>query len=127
MALPLPGRIPIPEDDDLLRLIDMGIEIDLCGDKYVEYTLPPKWKMVDASETDVSPLFCIVDDKNLERVTILGSWKGYSNYLKMCVWKDPGPFKHVIAAQKQPGETMEQVIVNGLALLRTQATTDKHV
>jgi len=94
--LPLPTRIPNPTDEQLMLLIAMGFAIDYTnyteGDKYVEYDLPKEWKIIDDSTLKQSPLFSIVDEKQLERVKIYGSWPGHSGYLRMTIWKDPQPF-----------------------------------
>jgi len=72
--LPLPKRIPNPTDEQLMLLTAMGFAINYTNytkrDKYVEYDLPKDWKIIDDSSSKHTPMFSIVDEKQLERVKI---------------------------------------------------------
>lgn len=92
LSCPLPEKIPIPNDDQRMSMIKWGIKIHEpkrdC--KYVEYTLPIGWQIVDKSYRSDIPRFCIIDDQRFERIWICGSWKGaYDNELKLYCRKEP--------------------------------------
>lgn len=99
-VLPLPSRIPRPNAKQLEKLHALGIKPDLeeteenkketrlC--KYVRYTLPEGWKMVDNSWREDLPDFYIVDSTLKGRVHISGAWKGsYDNELRLYVLDEP--------------------------------------
>lgn len=77
-------------------MIDLGITVDLevktSGNppKYVEYTLPPGWKMVDDSWRADLPDYFIVDENDMKRVSVRGSWKEmYDNHLTISIVQKP--------------------------------------
>ncbi len=102
--LPLPERIPMPNDEQLQQLNEIGCTIILDAvitdntnnttntkpsrpSEYVKYNLPSGWKMVDSSWRRDLPDFYIIDDKQMKRVSISGSWKGaYDNKLRLRVY-----------------------------------------
>ncbi len=80
-AMPLPARIPVPTSQQKLRLEEMGIEIvdSVENNRYVSYLMPKGWRMIDNSEREDTPLFFMVDNENMIRVTVWGNWKGDYN------------------------------------------------
>ncbi len=90
-SLPLPERIPIPNDTQLEQLNKMGctvIEDDDCRpSNYVKYILPSGWKMVDGSYRTEAPIFFIIDDKQMKRASIRGKWTGtFDNHLSLYIY-----------------------------------------
>ena len=88
--LPLPYKIPKPVGDQCELFQEMGIIVCNNNDNenamYVSYTLPNGWRMVDNSFREDIPIFIIIDNKDMIRVRISGSWKGsYDNKLRMRV------------------------------------------
>uniref|UniRef100_A0A6C0C6X5 Uncharacterized protein n=1 Tax=viral metagenome TaxID=1070528 RepID=A0A6C0C6X5_9ZZZZ len=86
--LPLPERIPLPDDEDMLEFKKMGIEIvpEDPPQQYVKYKLPIGWKTVDSSYRQDLPCFYIIDHENMKRISIHGAWKGtYDNELSLHV------------------------------------------
>jgi hypothetical protein len=96
--LPLPQRILNPYESQRLTMHQMGIDIILDepiakpdgsvttpSNKYVRYTLPEGWRMVDATSGRADlPCFHIIDQECAIRVTIDGVWKGgYDNDLRL--------------------------------------------
>ena len=106
-VLPLPKRIPMPDDEQLLDLQRMGITIveeDTGPDNaYVAYTLPKGWEMVDATEGRKDlPKFYIIDDESMIRVVIRGVWKGsYHNELSLYIRYDDNLEKWSPPAQEE--------------------------
>jgi hypothetical protein len=89
--LPLPERIPKPNDIQILSLLHMGLELDLENDseQFIKYELPIGWRMVDCSEKQDMPDFYIIDHKKMKRISISGSWKGlHDNELILRILKD---------------------------------------
>ena len=77
--LPLPKRVPKPLTEFMAQaLLSAGIILNCNEDteKYVEYTLPKGWCMVDNSWREDLPCFHILDEKGLIRFNVSGSWKG---------------------------------------------------
>jgi hypothetical protein len=90
IALPLPDRIPLPNNEQLLLLNEMGINIENNeSEQYVKYSLPFEWKMIDSSLTPDLPNFYILDDKYNKRVNIKGTWRGsYDNNLNLYIFNN---------------------------------------
>ena len=95
VPMPLPERIPMPNDEQHLLLKSMGIEIIVPENdteqkqQYVKYKLPEGWKMVDSSWRRDLPDFYIIDDESKKRISIFGSWKGsYDNELRLRILRD---------------------------------------
>lgn len=114
--LPLPERIPFPRGEkQKQQLFDMGITWDSEGeDKYVTYTLPNGWQMINATtfRNDL-PKWYIVDSEMRKRVCISGSWKGtYNNDLNMDVYKEPGEILVIKDRNPQPSETDDVAILH---------------
>lgn len=100
--LPLPERIPRPNETQLRSLELMGITViedemkedldkhdKIIKSSYLRYTLPQGWKMVDASWRQEFPDYYIIDGNGMKRVSVGGSWKGiYDNSLSLCVFED---------------------------------------
>lgn len=93
--LPLPQRIPCPDDKTLLCMNKCGITIhDEYDAKYLEYSLPDNWRMVNDSRREDLPRFHIIDGKNMVHFTIIGSWKGnYDNELDILMVEEPYEYK----------------------------------
>jgi len=93
---PLPERIPRPNTEQLEKLREMGVDVEMGKGKgkYVPYSLPTGWRIEDDSLRMDLPQFQIVDDKNLVRVTISGSWKEiYDCILNLRIPSELEPFK----------------------------------
>lgn len=114
----LPEKIPIPYDgwrdqfsganvDDegnirpsklLSELNECGItlgkpvNIKGCWQRYVTYTLPPGWRMVDDSEREEYPEFYILDDQWMRRFSIDGKWSMHDCHLKIRKVQEPTKF-----------------------------------
>lgn len=88
-ACPLPERIPLPNDELLNMMIADGIVINQddittpSGDaKFVTYSLPSGWSIVDKSWRVDLPNYYIIDSCRMTRYYIHGAWKGsYDNEL----------------------------------------------
>ena len=88
--LPLPERIPHPSDAVYTRMKEVGISADVdSSERYISYTLPTGWKMVDASRRQDLPIYYIVDASDMIFFEINGAWKGtYDNELYICAKKE---------------------------------------
>lgn len=93
--MPLPERIPRPSDEVATAFTECGIVCDLnTSDKYVTYTLPEGWSIVDDSYREDLPIFHIIDAANMIRFSVSGAWKGtYDNILHINKVKEPYEFK----------------------------------
>lgn len=100
-------RIPMPDESQYEELVKMGVEIIVGdGSKYVEYTLPDGWKMVDDSWRQDLPNYYIIDASNMKRVSIRGSWKQtYDNDIALYIIENPTLFEPKKEATKQATET----------------------
>lgn len=116
--LPLPERIPVPEDDVLKAMQDVGVKLYINGEPYIQYSLPAGWKTVDDSVEEDHPDFTIVDDNGQSRFQIYGSWKGnYENWLR-CVhihppkeYKSKSAGKPLVASSTSSGAVMRTLVV----------------
>ena len=73
-SLPLPDRIPVPYPRTKEKMEKDGITIiSEDGERYVKYTLPDGWKMVNDSVREDLPSFYIADDKDMTRYCIDGA------------------------------------------------------
>ena len=91
--LPLPERIPKPSPKDETELNQMGITIGESETKYVTYTMPEGWRMVDDSWREDLPEFYILDTEDMKRVSIYGQWKGYgSDRLRLSIIDEPDKY-----------------------------------
>jgi len=92
---PLPKQIPVPpEKQQQDKLKAMGILLESREECYSAYTLPDKWHIYNQSHREDLPCYEIVDEKNMVRVTISGSWKGnYDNKLTLNVLSKPVLFQ----------------------------------
>jgi len=90
IALPLPDRIPLPNNKQLLLLNEMGINIENNeSEQYVKYSLPFDWQMINSSVDPDLPNFYIIDDKYNKRVNIRGTWRGsYDNNLNLYIFNN---------------------------------------
>ena len=74
--LPLPIRIPLPDQSVLDQMTADGIKVHVQPDKaYASYELPEGWKMVNSSSQADLPVFFIIDEKQLQHYLISGVWK----------------------------------------------------
>lgn len=89
--LPLPERIPRPDDETSIILQKHGIQVhEELNEKYLLYTLPEGWKIVDRSHRHDLPCFYFVDANNNVHFAIQGAWKGtYDNQLEIYAIKSP--------------------------------------
>lgn len=94
-GLPLPQRIPKPTNETKEALNSCGIQVnDESDQEYVTYSLPGGWRTVDNSFMAEYPEFYIVDNNNMVKFKIYGSWKGnYENYLRILTIDKPYEFK----------------------------------
>ena len=91
--LPLPERIPAPNDVQRKQLAIMGINVGSVAQGFASYDLPNGWRMVDKSWRHDIPCWYIVDPDNMARWLIRGSWKEtYDNELYLDIVEKP----HVI-------------------------------
>lgn len=112
-SLPLPERIPKPDEKTFAKMKDKNITVDMeSNDLYVSYTLPLGWKMVDNSWRQDLPEYHIVDDNNLVHFSIFGAWKEtYDNKLSIRAVENP----HKLVPQEEkviPGETNDVAIIS---------------
>ena len=103
-TLPLPRRIPAPDDRQLIELTKMGIIILDKNVEYVRYSLPDGWKMVDdTTYREDLPVYHIIDDNSRIKVTISGVWKVlYDNELRMSIPYDDKLYTEVKKRTVQP-------------------------
>ncbi len=73
---PLPGKIPLPENDVAEAMIKCGIRFETNA-PFVEYTLPFNWKIKDQSEYQHLPDWIICDDQGKHRFRITNEWNGH--------------------------------------------------
>jgi len=91
-SLPLPYRIPNPDNRQRHLLNNLGIRIidEVPGESYVRYGLPSGWKMINDSVEYCQPSFFIIDDKTMTRVIIYGTWDEIrDNNLVLRILKPP--------------------------------------
>jgi len=89
-VFPLPERIPNPRKNKRKKMEAMGFVFKESEAEYVEYEAPKEWRLIDQTLRRDQPDWVFVDEKNLVRITICGSWKGdYDNKLSMSIVKDP--------------------------------------
>lgn len=83
--LPLPERIPKPNDKQALRLKEMGIVVTPEENKfYWLCALPDGWRWENDSARNDLPCWTVVDNQEMIRVRVVGSWKGaYDNELRL--------------------------------------------
>jgi len=83
--LPLPEKIPQPNEEILTSMKNDGINIlGEPQDEFVKYSLPEGWKMRDVSERQDLPNYYIVDENDNAKYSIDGTWKGsFDNYLEL--------------------------------------------
>lgn len=116
--LPLPERIPRPDSKkQMAELEEAGVILEDSTERYVGYTMPKGWKMVDDSWREDLPQFYIVDDKNMARFSIHGSWKGtYDNALTLTTVDTPRLFERRNRDQSLiPSETSDGALVGKFA------------
>jgi hypothetical protein len=72
-ALPLPERIPRPNEEQSIQLRKKGI-VCLLADpcQYVTYTLPQGWQMLDRGQSVEKPHFVVVDTNYAIHLSIWG-------------------------------------------------------
>lgn len=97
---------------------EWGIQLDLDGEnKYITYTLPEDWDIVDETEfREDMPDWYIVDNNMNKRVSISGVWKGtYDNRLTLSICEEPWE-KHVSKTRDPaPSETSPAAIAGKFA------------
>lgn len=99
--LPLPERIPKPRGETEESMKACGIRVNNEPDEsyhtdqqYVTYSLPIGWRTVDNSQCAELPIFYIVDNNNMVRFSITGTWREtYDNDLHLNTIKEPYEFK----------------------------------
>jgi len=98
--LPLPEKIPYPSEEIKNSLKNDGIVLlDEKSKKYVHYSLPNGWKMVDDSSKQQFPRFYFIDENEMTQYKIFGTWKGYeTDYLEIS--KVESPLKYVRKTEK---------------------------
>lgn len=76
-SLPLPERIPHPDNATAAALSAAGVIVDY-EDKndYLAYRLPSDWQLVDRSYGPEDLEYHIVDDEGMTRFSITGAWNG---------------------------------------------------
>lgn len=73
--IPLPNRIPMPDTKLLAKMNELGFTINNDGQLYVTYVMPDKWCIYDCSRKKDSPEYYFVDDQNMVRITVTGTWE----------------------------------------------------
>ena len=119
-ALPLPERIPYPNEETLRAMKADGINVHekTSESKYVTYSLPPGWKMVDDSLRQDIPVYYILDEQDMRRYSVKGSWKEiHENELFLS--KVSMPEKHV--PRKELVKTNQ---TSAVALMKEYADVD---
>lgn len=114
--LPLPERIPLPNDERTkIALAEAGVRLHAEDNaRYVKYTLPEGWRLVDDSWRQDLPDYYLLDAENMKRFSIFGSWKGaYDNALRIRVIKEPKLFKGRNEPM-QASETSDIALINKL-------------
>lgn len=105
-ACPLPERIPIPSNECAQKMTSDGIVLNNAenSERYITYVLPTGWDIVDCSWREDLPIWHIVDQNDMKRYSVTGSWKGtHDNVLKIRIC--PGDEK--IKRTTEPAEPSE--------------------
>ena len=93
-SLPLPERIPVPSDNDTELMKEMGFKFGEIVEDHIKYVLPEKWTLKNSSSREDLPNWYFVDEKNMKRIQISGSWKGsYDNELNLRILETPKKFE----------------------------------
>lgn len=88
--LPLPKRIPFPDNETRELMKDAGINFSETDSSYVSYTLLIGWRLVDHNHRSDLPSWKCVDNNDMVRFTVTGSWKEtYDNELYLNWYTNP--------------------------------------
>jgi len=98
--MPLPNRIPMPDDETLSKMEKLGFKIEpnsaveISGKSYVEYVMPEKWSLKDNRLRYDLPNYYFVDQDGIAQFHVFGRWKGgYDNDLSITSEKNPSKYK----------------------------------
>jgi hypothetical protein len=88
------------------------------------YPLDGKWKMVDCSIRADLPHFHLVDENNLVRFLISGTWKNFYNN-KLLIREIKEPYTHILPREPKPKEA--DALRNMYYIMSTLNTGHTHV
>ena len=98
--LPLPQRIPAPDDYTCKLMIEKGFTIgdaiDIEHKSFVTYTMPEGWKFINNSWRQDLPQWEFVCPDGLVHFSVNGAWKGsYDNDITLSALMIPRKFDPV--------------------------------
>lgn len=123
--LPLPERVPAVGNRERQALAECGVIVeDSERERYVCYTLPEGWRMVDISTHPARPDWLIVDNEDNIRFKICGFWQGgYDDMLNWSFYEKPFTKLTEVVKAREP----ELSKTNDAALRKEHAGTIRKV
>ncbi len=123
--LPLPERIPMPNDNLLEEMNSLGFTVNNNGKPYVTYTMPTTWHLHNHSWRQDLPEYYFVDENNMARFCISGSWKEtYDNELSITMVKEPFEYKPRTEKVIPNNETSTSAIIGKFVEVMDSANTE---
>ena len=122
-SLPLPERVPLPSDADLVFFEGKGIKFMLetttrcAGVSVCPIELPAGWLLVDRSAREDLPNWVIIDGDDRIWASINGAWKGaYDNELSIDARDGTDRFVKPVADPIPAEHTPDALVATGLAI-----------